>query len=494
MDGIHANGIFSSQTSYGYTYNDLIILPNYIKNSIQDITLHTKLTKNIILKLPFVSSPMDTVTESNMAIHLALQGGIGIIHCNNTIDEQLDEIRKVKRFNNGFIDDPIVLGPEQTVADIILAKKKYGFNGYPITIDGKFGSKLIGIVSKKDFDLEDDDTLIKNIMTPKKDIICGIYKSCNLSQAHIIIKKRKLNKLPIVDKNDNLIALICRKDLIIRNNYPCASYNKEKTSLLVGAAVSTHKKDIERIDKLINLNIDVFVIDSAQGCSKFQIDTLKYIKEKVSHIDVICGNVVTYDQAKRLINNGADALRVGMGSGSICTTQNICGVGRPQATAVYKVAQYAKMFDIPVIADGGISTTGDIVKALTIGASTVMLGSMLAGTDEAPGEYIYDINGRRLKKYRGMGSIAAINKGSGDRYLIDSNIKIAQGVSGRVSAKGPLTNYIPKLVQSIKHGIQDIGYENIYELHENIDNIRFQLRTLQGQKEGNIHDLYDYNT
>ena len=191
--------------------------------------------------------------------------------------------------------------------------------------------------------------------------------------------------------------------------------------------------------------------------------------------------------------NGADALRVGMGSGSICTTQNVCGVGRPQATAIYQIANYCQLKEIPVIADGGIRATGDIIKALSIGASTVMLGSMLAGTDEAPGEYIYDVNGSRLKKYRGMGSIEAINKGSGDRYLIDSNIKIAQGVSGRVSAKGTLINYIPKLIQSIKHGIQDMGYTCITDLRNHLENVRFQLRTIQGQKEGNVHDLYDYN-
>ena len=491
MDGFSASEIFNDKI--GYTYDDFIILPHFIYTDLNSITLDTKLTRNITLKRPLVSSPMDTVTESKMAIGLALQGGIGIIHCNNTIAEQVEEVRKVKRFNNGFIYDPIVFSPDNTVSDIINAKRQYGFNGYPITIDGKLGSKLVGIVSKKDLDLEDEDTLIKTVMTSREKMICGYENECDLNKAHGILKKQKISKLPIVDENDNLIALICRKDLIMKTKYPFASYNKEGTSLLVGAAVSTHNRDEIRVDKLIEIGIDVIVIDAAQGCSKYQISMIDYIKNKSSNVDVICGNVVTKDQASILIINGADALRVGMGSGSICTTQNVCGVGRPQATAIYQVANYCKSKGVPVIADGGIRATGDIIKALSIGASTVMLGSMLAGTDEAPGEYIYDVNGSRLKKYRGMGSLEAINKGSGDRYLIDSNIKIAQGVSGRVSAKGALNNYIPKLIQSIKHGIQDIGYNSIIDLRNHLENVQLQLRTVQGQKEGNVHDLYDYN-
>lgn len=495
MDGYSAKEIFNSK--FGYTYNDLILLPGYIDFGLENVNLETYITKNIKLKNPIVSSPMDTVTESEMAIQLALQGGIGIIHCNNSIEEQLEEIRKVKRFNNGFITNPIVFSPDNTIQDIKNAKSQHGFDSYPITTDGKLKSKLLGMISKKDFNLETNlDLKVSDVMTKK--ITVGL-EGCQLEEAYQILKTSKLSKLPIVDNNENfnLISLICRKDLLNKKTYPYATYNPLTSNLMVGAAVSTHSNDLERIDRLIDENVDLIIIDSAQGCSQFQINTLRYIKNKLQNttqiLDVICGNVVTIDQAKLLLANGADGLRVGMGIGSICTTQNVCGVGRPQATAVYKVAEYAKKFKIPVIADGGIVNTGHIIKALSLGASCVMLGSMLAGTDESPGEYIYE-NGIRLKKYRGMGSLDAMKKKSITRYLGNESLKVAQGVSGKVTARGSIVKYIPFILQGIRHGFQDIGIQFIHDLHNQLykNNIRFQLRTIQAQNEGNIHHLYNY--
>ena len=495
MDGYSAQDILNDKV--GYSYDDLILLPSYIDFTVNDVKLETKITKNVRIKVPLVSSPMDTVTESKLAIQLALQGGIGIIHCNNSIEEQTREVRKVKRYNNGFIDSPIVFSPNHTIADILEAKKKYGFDGYPITEDGLVGSKFLGLISKKGFDLETDNSIKLQTIMNTKCITANI--ECNLEKAYQIIKEAKLSKLPILDGSGNLVSMICRKDLLSKTKYPLASYNQRTSHLIVGAAVSTHPDDRERIDKLVEECVEIIVIDSAQGCSNFQLETLNYIKQKYpfeeSGVDVICGNVVTYDQAKVLVEAGADGIRVGMGIGSICTTQNVCGVGRPQATAVFKVADYCKTQGIPVIADGGVSSTGHMIKALSLGASAVMLGSMLAGTDEAPGEYIYQ-DGIRLKKYRGMGSLDAMKKKSATRYLADKTdtLKVAQGVSGKVTAKGSITTYIPFLMQGLKHGFQDIGCDSIEKLHQRLvsNKVRFQLRTNNAVKEGNVHDLYDY--
>ena len=316
-------------------------------------------------------------------------------------------------------------------------------------------------------------------------------EECSLLEANDILKTNKVNLLPIVDKKGNLVSLISRKDLRNNNEYPLASKNKETKQLLVGAAVSTHPRDRPRIDALIDVGVDVIVIDSSQGNSVYQLDTIKYIKDK-KNIDIIGGNVVTKHQAKNLIEAGVDGLRVGMGIGSICTTQEVCGVGRPQATAVYNVAEYAQQHNVPIIADGGISNIGHIIKALAIGASTVMMGSMLAGTDEAPGKYFYQED-VKLKKYRGMGSIDAMNKNSGKRYMVDK-IKVAQGVTGAVTSKGSLQEYLPYIIRGVKHGFQDIGISDISNLHEQMyeKKIEFNLRSLPAQREGNIHSLHSY--
>tara|TARA_B100000123_G_C25739924_1_gene433320 strand:- start:2597 stop:4078 length:1482 start_codon:yes stop_codon:yes gene_type:complete len=491
MDGNSAKKIFSSTT--GYSYDDLIILPGFIDFDIKDISLKTNLTKNIELQTPIVSSPMDTVTEHKMAIELGLQGGIGIIHCNNSIEEQVEQVRKVKTFQNGFITNPIILSPKDKIQEVYNIKEKYGFSGIPITEDGKLGSKLLGMVSFRDIDfVVDKNTCISEVMLT--DLIT-IESDKGLEDAYQILKESKRSRLPVVDSLGNLKSLICRKDLANRRDYPLASRNKKTNQLLVGAAITTHSNTDKRIDALISAGVDVLVVDSAQGNSKYQIETIKFIKKTYHQVDVIGGNVVTIKQAKNLIEAGVDGLRVGMGIGSICTTQEVCGVGRSQATAVYKVSQYARKMGVPIIADGSIKNSGHIVKALTIGASCVMLGSMLAGTEQSPGEVFFK-DGVRLKNYRGMGSMEAMKQtGKSERYLAQNEkIQVAQGVSGTVITKGSINTFIPYIIQGVKHGIQDIGYRNLKDGNEMLDNgdIEFEIRSISSMRDGGIHGLYDY--
>lgn len=479
---------------YSFAYDDLIFLPDYINFNIEDIGLNTKLTRNISLKIPCVSSPMDTVTESDMAIKMALLGGIGIIHCNNTIEEQTNLVKKVKRYNNGFIHDPIIFTADNTIQDVIDLKEKINFSGFPITEHGKIGSKLIGLVCNRDIDfIENNNIKLSEIMIKGEDLIVGNQDN-TLEDATKIILKTKKSRLPIVDNDFRLVSLVCRKD--IRNNitYPNASKNKQSKQLLVGASVSTSPGYKERIDSLVKAGVDVIVVDSSQGNSVYQIETIKYIKENYK-VDVIAGNVVSPKQSMKLIESGADALRVGMGIGSICTTQSVCGVGRAQASAVYHVSQYAKRFNIPIIADGGISNSGHIIKALALGASTVMMGSLLAGTDESPGEYYYK-DGIRLKKYRGMGSLESMKSNNCDRYFINKgSIKVAQGVSGEVVGKGTLERHLSYLMKGVKHGFQNLGSINIETLQEKITNdaLAIEIRTAPAQMEAGIHHLYSYN-
>lgn len=488
-DGYSARGLFDSVESLAY--NDFIVLPGYIDFIPDDVDLESRLTRNIMIKTPLISSPMDTVTESRMAISLALLGGIGIIHYNNTLEEQVEEVKKVKRFENGFIMDPIVLSPDDTIAAIDRIKDKFGFSGIPITENGKLYSKLIGIVTNRDVDFEvNRDKKLSEVMTT--DLLTA-RKGISLSEANTILKKSKKGKLPIVDDNGCLIALMSRNDLLTNREFPFASKD-EKKQLMVGAAISTQDESKERIDELVKAGVNVIVIDSAQGNSIYQLKMIEYIKKKYSGLDVIGGNVVTEDQCANLIRAGCDALRVGMGPGSICTTQTTMAVGRAQATAVYRCGKYAHQEKIPVIADGGIGNIGHIVKALSIGASTTMMGAMFAGTEEAPGEYFYE-NGVRLKRYRGMASIEAMERGGGKRYFADENaVKVAQGVSGAVVDKGSLFDYVPYLIQGLKHSLQDLGAKNIKKLHEMLysDELRFEVRSRSAQVEGGVHDMYSY--
>ena len=484
-----------------YTYDDLIMMPGHIDFGLNDVDISAKLTKNIKLHLPFVSSPMDTVTETKMAIHMALMGGIGIIHSNFSMKDQAAEVLRVKKFKNGFINDPVCLSPQDTVADVHRIKETLGYSGIPITQDGQMGSKLVGIVSNRDTSFVDDSTVkVREFMTPRASLSVA-REGVKLEEANEILKASKKGKLPVVNENDELVALIARTDLQKNRDFPLASKDSNK-QLLVGAAIGTRPDDRERAAALADAGVDVIVVDSSQGDSLFQIQIVQHLKKAHPHVDIIAGNVVTPSQALHLIQAGADGLRVGMGIGSICTTQEVCAVGRAQASAVYHVAKLAAKHGVPIVADGGIKSTGHITKALCCGASCVMMGSMLAGTDEAPGEYFYQ-DGVRLKRYRGMGSIEAMSKGSEKRYVWEDSknpasgaaaIKVAQGVSGAVQDKGTLRRYIPYLMQGVKHGLQDAGIKSLDEAKEMLENgqIRYEIRSPAAQKEGGVHGLHSY--
>lgn len=488
-DGLDAKAF--AERYGGFTYEDFILLPAHTDFKVSDVSLRSPLTRNITIESPVVSSPMDTVTESEMATYMALLGGMGFIHYNNTIEEQAAEVQKVKRFEKGFITEPVVLSPENRISDVDRIKREYGFSGIPVTEDGTRDTKLVGIVTARDIDFEPDRRKrLREVMTT--DVVTA-HVGVTLAEANRILVKCKKGKLPIVDDQGRLVALVCRTDMLKNEEYPIASKNKEK-QLLVGAAVSTFDEDKERVKALAQAGIDVIVIDSSQGDTVFEIHMLEWIKKSFPKIDVVGGNVVTGKQCKNLIAAGVDALRVGMGAGSICITQTALAVGRAQAAAVYHCANTAREHGIPIIADGGISNAGHIVKALAMGASTVMMGRLLAGTTEAPGEYFYE-DGQRLKKYRGMASLEAMEVGGGKRYFSHKDrIRVVQGVEGTVVDKGSIRTFVPYLTQSLRHSLHELGCRSVEALHAALmdGTLRLEQRSTSAQVEGGVHGLYSY--
>ena len=489
MDGEAAVTLFGK--GEGLTYNDFIILPGRISFTLENVGLSTRITRRIKLQNPIASSPMDTVTEARMAISLALLGGIGFIHYNNTIDEQVREVRKVKRFENGFITDPRVLGPANTIRDIDKVREKEGFSGIPITEDGTLHTPLVGIVTNRDIDFEPNrDRPLREVMVTQ---VITAAEGISLTEANRILKESKKGKLPIVDRQGRLVSLVSRTDLKKNRDFPEASKNAKK-QLRVGASISTKDTDKERLAALAEAGADVIVVDSAQGDSVFQTSMLEHIKTHFPQVDVLAGNVVTQRQCENLVAAGADGIRVGMGPGSICITQETMAVGRAQATAVYRCALFCREKGIPVVADGGIANIGNLMKALAVGADVGMMGSMFAGTQEAPGEYFYK-DGVRVKKYRGMASIEALERGGGKRYFSDDqNIKVAQGVSGLVVDKGSTMNLVPYILQGLRQALQDIGVQSIQELHESLwsGGLLFERRSNSAQREGGVHGLFSY--
>ena len=466
----------------GLTYDDVLVVPDYSEVLPHMVDISTQFTKKIRLNTPIIAAAMDTVTESKMAIAIAQEGGIGVLHKNMTINQQAQEVRKVKRSESGMILDPITLTLTATVGDAYKVMNENKIGGIPI-IDKD--SKLVGIVTNRDLRFEKDMSLnISSVITQNNLITANLS---DLSKAEKILKKYKIEKLPIIDKNNKLVGLITFKDIIKNRLRPNASKD-EYGRLRVAAAVGITKDVMQRVRALVNASVDAIIIDTAHGHTKSVVNTLKLIKKSYNDIDVVVGNIATTEAAKLLIDSGADAVKVGIGPGSICTTRIIAGIGVPQLTAIMDVAEIAHKNKIPIIADGGIRYSGDIVKALAAGASTVMLGSVIAGVEEAPGETII-FEGRKFKSYRGMGSIDAMEKGSKDRYFqsneVDVKKLVPEGIVGRVAFKGYLKEVIHQMIGGLKAGMGYTGSSSIDDLKK----AKFLKITSAGVAESHPHNV-----
>ncbi len=466
----------------GYTFDDLLLIPGKSEVLPSTVDTSSNLTRNIVLKVPVVSAAMDTVTESVMAIAMAQKGGIGIIHKNLSIEEQAEEVRKVKRFESGIIKNPITLEPEVPIRRAIELKEKYNISGFPIVK----GKRLVGILTNRDLRFESNlNKRISELMTPEERLIT-VAEGTSLEESKQILHDHRIEKLPMVNNAGELVGMITVKDIEKMISYPNASKDAEGR-LICGGALGAGKDYEERAAALIEQKVDVVVIDSAHG---HHIDIARVIRHVKSRFDieVIAGNIATAEAARDLIEAGADAVKVGIGPGSICTTRVIAGIGVPQMTAIMDAASAVKELGVPIIADGGIKFSGDVVKALAAGASTVMLGSLLAGTDESPGEFVI-YNGRRFKSYRGMGSIGAMQKGSSDRYFQnrdDAKKLVAEGIEGMVPYKGPLRDFLYQLVGGLRAGMGYVGAANMAELQKRA---RFVEVSSAGLKESHPHDV-----
>jgi IMP dehydrogenase len=463
-----------------YTFDDVLLVPNKSEVLPREVSLKTNLTKKIELNIPIMSASMDTVTDSRMAIALAREGGIGIIHKNMTIEQQAVEVDRVKRQENGVITNPFYLSPDNTIDDALLLMSKYRISGVPITVNGK----LIGIITNRDIVFETDySKKISEVMTREKLITAA--QDTTIEQAKEILKKYKIEKLPLVDADNNLRGLITLKDIEKVKRFP-SSAKDEKGRLLCGAAVGVTKDMMDRVSELVKAGVDVITVDTAHGHSKGVLTAVSFIKEKYPDLQIIAGNIATAGATRDLILAGADSVKVGIGPGSICTTRVVAGVGVPQLTAVMDCVEEANKYDIPVIADGGIKYSGDIVKALAAGAKVTMMGSMLAGCEEAPGETeIY--KGRTYKVYRGMGSLSAMASGSKDRYFQEGNKKLVpEGVEGRVPYKGYVADTIFQLVGGIRSGMGYLGAATLNDLYENST---FVVQSAAGLRESHPHDI-----
>ncbi|MDD5872764.1 MAG: IMP dehydrogenase [Clostridia bacterium] len=465
----------------GITFDDVLLVPQYSEVTPNMVDLSTHLTKKIKLNIPLMSAGMYTVTEHRMAIAMARQGGIGIIHKNMSIEQQAEEVDKVKRSENGVITDPFYLSPDNTLEDANNLMAKFRISGVPITENGK----LVGIITNRDLKFEEDFSRpIKECMTSENLVTAPV--GITLDEAKKILAKARKEKLPIVDENFNLKGLITIKDIEKQIKYPLSAKDAQGR-LLCGAAVGITKNVLERVDALVKARVDVIVIDSAHGHSKNIIKTLKEIKAAYPDLQVIAGNIATGEAAKALIEAGVDAVKVGIGPGSICTTRVVAGIGVPQITAVMDVYNVTKEYGIPLIADGGIKYSGDVVKAIAAGGSVCMLGSIFAGCDESPGTFEL-FQGRKYKVYRGMGSIAAMENGSKDRYFqTDAKKLVPEGVEGRVAYKGLVEDTIFQLMGGLRSGMGYCGAPDIPTLQENG---RFVKITSAALRESHPHDIH----
>ncbi|MGF7185783.1 IMP dehydrogenase [Desulfitispora alkaliphila] len=464
----------------GLTFDDVLLVPAYSEVLPHTTSTKTELTENLKLNIPIMSAGMDTVTDARMAIAIAREGGLGIIHKNMTIEEQALEVDKVKRSEHGVITDPIYLSPEHSINDALDLMGRYRISGVPITVD----KKLVGILTNRDLRFEMDYTKeIKSVMT-KEDLVTAPVGT-TLEQAKELLQEHKIEKLPLVDEEGNLAGLITIKDIEKAKQYP-NSAKDSRGRLLAGAAVGVTGDTLDRVSALVKSGVDLITVDTAHGHSKGVLDMVKRIKEHFPNVDIMAGNVATPEATRALIEAGADIVKVGIGPGSICTTRVVAGIGVPQVTAVYECAQEAKKFGVPVIADGGIKYSGDITKSIAAGGAAVMVGSLLAGTEESPGELeIYQ--GRSYKVYRGMGSIGAMKAGSKDRYFQSETKKfVPEGIEGRVPYKGPLSDTIYQLLGGLKSGMGYCGTATIKDLQ---DNGQFIKITGAGLRESHPHDV-----
>ncbi|WP_017413393.1 IMP dehydrogenase [Clostridium tunisiense] len=463
-----------------YTFDDVLLVPNKSDVLPKDVKLVTNLTKKIKLSLPLISAGMDTVTEAKMAIAMAREGGIGIIHKNMSIEAQASEVDRVKRQENGVIKDPFSLSKDKTIEEALGLMAKYRISGVPVTENGK----LVGIITNRDTVFETDySKKISEVMTSEG--LITALEGTTIEEAKELLRKHKIEKLPLVDEDFNLKGLITIKDIEKAVKYPNAAKD-ERGRLLCGAAVGVTKDLMIRVDALVKAHVDVITVDTAHGHSRGVIEAVKEIKTKYPELQIIAGNVATAAATKELIEAGADCIKVGIGPGSICTTRVVAGVGVPQLTAVMDCVEEANKYGVPVIADGGIKYSGDAVKALAAGAKVVMMGSLFAGCEEAPGE-IEIYQGRSYKVYRGMGSIGAMANGSKDRYFQEDNKKLVpEGVEGRIPYRGSVVETIYQLVGGIRSGMGYLGAENLEELYKNAT---FVVQTSSGLRESHPHDI-----
>ena len=467
----------------GLTFDDVLLIPAYSEVLPREVDLSTRFSRNIQLNIPFVSAAMDTVTEARLAIAIAREGGIGVIHKNMSIEAQAKQVHSVKRAENGMIYDPVTINRSSTVADALALMKEYHIGGIPVVDDDR---RLVGIVTNRDLRFErNEKRAIDEVMT--KDGLITTTQSTDLQQATDILQQHKIEKLPVVDKDFRLVGLVTYKDITKAKDKPFACKDK-LGRLRVAAGIGVTADSMERASALVEAGVDAIVIDTAHGHSKGVVEVLKKVKATFPNVDIVVGNVATGEAAKMLVEAGADGVKVGIGPGSICTTRVIAGVGVPQLSAIYDVAKALKGTDIPLIADGGIRYSGDIVKALAAGGYSVMLGGMLAGVEESPGETII-YNGRKFKSYRGMGSLEAMEKGSKDRYFQagETDVKklVPEGIAARVPFKGSLFEVVYQMVGGLRAGMGYCGAADINALH----NAKFTRITNAGVAESHPHDV-----
>lgn len=477
------NSILSRFFGDGLTFDDVLLVPGYSQVLPRDVDISSQLTKDLRLNIPMLSAAMDTVTEATLAIALAREGGIGILHKNMSIERQAEQVRKVKRSESAMIADPVTLTVDATIGDAMRLMKENKIGGIPI-IDGS--NTLVGILTNRDLRFEDNkQRKVSELMTKENLVVAP--EGTNLKQAEVILRSHKVEKLPVIDNHGKLIGLITFRDILQLRNFPNAGKDTFGR-LMVGAALGITKDMLDRASALQNLGVDVVTLDSAHGHSKGVIEALKDLKRNFKDLPVIAGNVGTAEGAKALAEAGADAVKVGIGPGSICTTRIVAGIGVPQLTAVMEAASVLKGTGVSLIADGGIRYTGDMVKALAAGANGVMMGSIFAGTEESPGETII-YEGRKFKQYRGMGSLGAMVQGSGDRYFqdVEEDIKkyVPEGIEGRIAYKGHVNEVVYQFTGGLRAGMGYCGAQNIAQLQQ----ARFVKISNAGMRESHVHDV-----